>query len=402
MNILTTPTAIQTALRGCMSTYRHYDWAVAWAGAGSDFDLFAFLARSPKKIRKLIIGTHFCQTHPDFIERFQDYEGVRFIRSTDELFHPKVYWFENSPNDWACIVGSANFTMSAMKRNVEVCIMITSQDHGAKVVPEEIQELIERHWDNAVPGNEIDLVDYRKKWEKHARFAKVNSQKIHRKRGQTIEKEIVIDGHASVGALLNVNWKNYQKAIVNADRYKRHGDATLKALGVIAKLWRVHSSYAKMSKVDQNKLLGTSGDFVWLGNMGANRKFMANRTQIELDVSRALNEIPLDKGKAVTETHYQSFIKKWELIPNVAIGIASRLLTVRRPDVFCSVNKRSNARLSGALGIKTIDTSNYFHSCLNVFHQSSWWNAPCPKSAEGSRLWSSRMAILDFLVCDDE
>ena len=27
-----------------------------------------------------------------------------------QLFHPKLYFFENSENDWATIIGSHNFT----------------------------------------------------------------------------------------------------------------------------------------------------------------------------------------------------------------------------------------------------------------------------------------------------
>ena len=68
--------------------------AVAWATV--DFEVFRLLVKNKKKIKKMIVGTHFYQTAPEFIETFLAHPNVRFILPTggESVFHPKIYVFE--------------------------------------------------------------------------------------------------------------------------------------------------------------------------------------------------------------------------------------------------------------------------------------------------------------------
>ena len=100
--------------------YKEYYWAVAWATTN---DQMKILTRRKKRIKKIIFGTHFYQTHPDVLEVFAHSESVRFNFDTSSVFHPKLYLFYNSDNDWACILGSPNFTYSALTKNDEVAVL---------------------------------------------------------------------------------------------------------------------------------------------------------------------------------------------------------------------------------------------------------------------------------------
>src|SRR5690606_16594370 len=91
--------------------YRHFDWAIAWAGVGHE--AFKYLVTHPAKVRRIVVGTHFHQTSPTFIDAVSGIANVRFRLDQDSLsgvFHPKLYVFSNDADDWEALVGSANFT----------------------------------------------------------------------------------------------------------------------------------------------------------------------------------------------------------------------------------------------------------------------------------------------------
>src|SRR5674476_204850 len=101
MKLLLTPEAISVDFKRLIRTYSYFDWAVAWASA--KFPAFDLLRRYRNKIRHIVVGTEFHQTHPDFIAEFLNQPQVRFKLDDDGLsgvFHPKVYLFSNSETSW--------------------------------------------------------------------------------------------------------------------------------------------------------------------------------------------------------------------------------------------------------------------------------------------------------------
>lgn len=401
MNILVSSQSISMALQRCMRNYRHYFWSVAWAGwhgRSAVFKEFDLLARKPRCFKKIIIGTHFSQTHPQFINQFRDHDGIRFFLANDDLFHPKVYYFENDASDWACIIGSANFTASALTRNVEVCALITSADPMSDQVREDVMSVIDRVWLDSVPGSKIDLEKYTKRWKEGRKAAGEKATPMKKTRTR---KALVIDGESTVGHLLRANWAEFRKAVTSTERFVDNGgNEVIEALSELHQLLR-KKDYLSMSDEERKKLLGTSGNYAWLGDMKRARIFMRDRDMNAKRVSAALAEIPLDRKVSVTKDHYDAFLHHWRKIPHAAIGVATRLLAVRRPDVFCSVNGRSKDNLSRALGKRTISLDNYWDDCIGVLHQSAWWNAPRPANARQATWWDDRMALIDFLVCEE-
>ena len=61
-------------------------WAVAWAS--TSFEAYEALKRRRDSIRRMVVGIHFYQTHPDFIAEFREHENVRFQMNPDGVFHP--------------------------------------------------------------------------------------------------------------------------------------------------------------------------------------------------------------------------------------------------------------------------------------------------------------------------
>ena len=126
MEIITKASKIDGALLKLIEKYKKYYIATAWASLGSKSSIK--LLHNKNKISKMIVGTHFYQTHPNFIKKFINSKKVKFILKTNGIYHPKVYLFSNSRNDWECIIGSANFTVSALTKNNEVVVHIKSTD----------------------------------------------------------------------------------------------------------------------------------------------------------------------------------------------------------------------------------------------------------------------------------
>jgi len=132
MEIITKSSKIDNVLVRLMKKYKHYYIASAWASLGSNASKKLLLNKN--RINKMVVGTHFYQTHPNFIEEFIDSQKVQFILNTSGIYHPKVYLFSNENDDWECIIGSANFTSSALSKNSEIVIHIKSTDDNSSTV----------------------------------------------------------------------------------------------------------------------------------------------------------------------------------------------------------------------------------------------------------------------------
>ena len=129
MKILTTAYEINKEITRLFTECSSCQIAVAWATIG--FKFFDLLKKYKAKIERMIVGTHFYQTHPDFIEAFITHKNVHFIKATDEVFHPKVYYFQMSCDRWECIIGSANLTLSGFERNDEMALLVTDEDRDS-------------------------------------------------------------------------------------------------------------------------------------------------------------------------------------------------------------------------------------------------------------------------------
>jgi HKD family nuclease len=145
MRVLTTPAEISENLIRLIRECSSCQAAVAWASA--HFDAFKRLEENHQKIEKMVVGLHFHQTDPDFIEAFMSHPNkVRFVRNTEGVFHPKVYLFVKAEGEWECLVGSPNFTRAGFSSNDEMAVLMTHQDQGANEALERIKASIGGYW----------------------------------------------------------------------------------------------------------------------------------------------------------------------------------------------------------------------------------------------------------------
>lgn len=142
--MITTSKILEKEFKRLINSYNEYYWATAWASSSSS--IFNELISRKKNIKNIVVGIHFYQTHPDFIEAFVDDNRVHFIQQPDGTFHPKVYLFFNNDDDWEVIIGSANFTYSAFTINSEASILISNKDSDSETILTDTKNIVEKSW----------------------------------------------------------------------------------------------------------------------------------------------------------------------------------------------------------------------------------------------------------------
>jgi hypothetical protein len=164
MQFLATARSVEEAISRLIRECTRLRWAVAWASHG--FPAFELLREHPDKIAQLTVGTHFCQTHPRFIEAFREHPNVKFVLETSDsdVFHPKVYLFEHSGGAWDCVLGSSNFTRCGLTTNNEVAILFNCHDIDATAAKQRIDATLDNYFHLGDVFDDDALAEYRVGW----------------------------------------------------------------------------------------------------------------------------------------------------------------------------------------------------------------------------------------------
>ncbi|MFA6677654.1 MAG: phospholipase D family protein [Bacteroidales bacterium] len=165
MKLITTSASLKSNFLRLLDSYKEYYWLTAWAGV--EPDILEALSNNKKRIKQIVAGLHFYQTHPDFIKTFLDTETVKYIKQTQGTFHPKMYLFYNSDDEWEVLIGSANLTKPAFNNNTEISTIITAEDANGDFNLSRILKEIDSVWNEASLFTEKELSDYRKAWKDH-------------------------------------------------------------------------------------------------------------------------------------------------------------------------------------------------------------------------------------------
>jgi HKD family nuclease len=396
VRLLETTSKVSKAFDELFSSCRQLHFAVAWASTG--FKQYQALVDAKQRIGRGVVGTHFYQTAPDFIAKFSRSGHVRFMKSSSGVFHPKVFVFEMKTGEWACIVGSSNFTRGGFTKNDEVSLLVTNADDPSGDILKKAKASIDRYWRQAIPGYEIDLQRYREMQNRFATtLARASGQFGMGKAGLAFED---ID-------ILNIGWREFF-AKVKADRHhslvKR-----LKVLAAARTLFLENRSFEAMSDDHRKGIAGFKGDddmpWGWFGSMTGAGVFKRIVNRHPDRFSQALNSIPLIGP--VFKEQYLSFIRHYVKAFPVKNGkpirhglaTATRLLAMKRPDYFVcldSANRRNILRaFKGKL--KNDDYEGYWDKIVERLVLAKWWSEPCPLGGNARGVWEGRAAMLDAI-----
>lgn len=380
-----------TLVNECMSM----QIAVAWATA--NHDVYKVLIENKDKINKLVVGTHFFQTDPNFLEAFLENDKVRVIYETGEIFHPKIYYFRFK-NRWECLVGSANFTNGAMSKNKEILVSFSSDDKEIHQTENEIWMII-KNWFNEghIITNEY-LLNYKKHYDsKKELLNNLSTSKTENENSDFYKNDV-----------FNYTWEEYFNKILNEDY---HGsDAIhdrLKVLSSAKELFK-RDRFCNLSEEERRKISGyeewkenSEFDWQWFGSMKPEGTFKGLVKSNNENLSLALDQIPLEGS--LTKEHYLSFLNYYKLAisdNSNRLSGATRLLAMKRPDYFFCLDSKNKKKFCEDFGIKDkelhIDT--YWDIVVDKVTSCLWWiNQENFQNETEKKVWEFRAAFLDAL-----
>ncbi len=119
-------------------------------------------------------------------------------------------------------------------------------------------------------------------------------------------------------------------------------------------------------------------------------------------ISEALDNIPLKEQ--ITRSDYQKFAKIYSAIfGENHIGTATRLLTMKRPDVFYCLTSVNQRKFCGDFGVvrSHINLNTYWDVIIERIQDSDWWQNPQPKNKREDEIKNYRAAFLDSIYYEE-
>jgi hypothetical protein len=396
MILITKSENLKKEFKRLIKQYRNFHWATAWASAGNE--VFGELIENRYKIDKITVGIHFYQTHPDFIKEFIDDENVRFIEQSDGTFHPKVYLFSNDENDWELLIGSANFTASAFTKNTEVCALVNIKDSNAEEVYESALQIIDSSFEKANTFSESD-------WENYNMIWSIQQSKIQSLSGQYGTAKDKPKPAYKI-ELQTKSWNDYIY-----DIYDEGKSIIKRRIRVIEIAKELFQSVRHFKELDDNERKFIAGlptnlkhtiygaeDWAFFGSMKGAGKFSKLINENSDLISKALDEIPL--YGTITKTNYDRFLEYFQsALPGNYLATSTRLLAMKRPDVFVCYDSKNNDALCRDFEINKNGMSHerYWNEIILRINDSEWYQKPTPTNEMERKISLARSAFLDSL-----
>jgi hypothetical protein len=400
MKLIINQTDLEKEFKRLTKQYQTFYWATAWAGINSK--PFEDLITYESKIKQVVVGIHFYQTHPDFIFTFIKNKNVHYILQPEGTFHPKIYLFSNSESDWEIIIGSGNFTNGAFNTNKEAAILVSNNDNNSKAIYKDAKEFIGQAWKEGKTLNNKELEKYRIAWKNHR--PKINSLS-----GRYGSKTKVAKPIYEV-AVINKTWREFISQVKNETS---HGvNRRLRVIEIANNLFTRVEHFSELLEEERKFVAGIPNKFAiqgaedwgYFGSMKGAGIFKNKIITNDSNISKALDQIPI--SGQITRKHYESFIKlfhrifigtRLETANNIAT--ASRLLAMKRPDVFVCYDVENKGNLSRDFGIvqKDMNYDRYWDDIIERIYDCEWWLNPDPIDTVERKVSNARAAFLDSL-----
>lgn len=393
MKLITTQIELEREFRRLTKQYSEFYWATAWAGVNTR--PFDDLISKQKKIRNIVVGIHFYQTHPNFIKTFRSNRKVRFILQPEGTFHPKIYLFVDN-NKWELLVGSGNFTNGAFNKNKEATILISQDDINSQKIFNDAKKFILDNWKSAKYLTEKELDNYEITWRNL--LPKINS--LSGQYGSVKRKSKPIHEVA----IISKSWKEFMDDVRGE---KFHGlDERLKVIEIASNLFETYRHFNLLTEDERKFIAGipnkleTDGavDWGYFGSMKGAGIYKNKILKNDINISKALDQIPY--AGQITKNHFDRFIKEFSKVcTGNYIATATRLLSMKRPDTFICFDSKNKSSLCKAFGIvqSGMNYERYWNDIIERIYISDWWLKPNPRNDQEEKVSNARAAFLDSL-----
>lgn len=370
--------------------------AVAWADSGPVADR---LIEHKSKFRSVTVGLDFCATDPDFVDSIRKVPNAYVFKKPGACFHPKAFLFLTGEKAEA-IVGSANFTNGGLGSNVEACLHLRCD--ASEPVIESLLATFKSYDAHRQPVTKQLAKAYRRQAEIAANRPRPPAPVLpsEPKAFRRIDSD-----------LLKMSWPAFIREARQDPNH--HFQTRMKFLRYLQSLFARTETFGELSVSEWKAVAGIvhpdavadSGlekyQIGWFGSMqgsGSFTKLIANRDR---GIAEAIDAIP--RRGPVTKADYEMFC---DLFTAAFAGsartgrypTATRLLAMKRPDVFICVNDGNKANLAKALCFSpsTLSLENYWERVIEPIRLATWYNAKRPIGAD-AEAWDCRAALVDAL-----
>lgn len=365
-----------------------YAWSTAKKGHSSHWR-----ALDLAKVRRATIGTQGALTEPWVLSELaklgEERDRLKVIINTSGTFHPKVIVGRNG-GEVRALVGSANFTYAGYHQNTELDVLLEGNARETGI--RRLLAFLDAQWEIGVPLRDSWLARYELAWEK-----------AKRRRVEVPDAPLEVEAASD----LALTWRQFVDRInaqegrpVGPDFHvhvRRGTPSYYQELDAAERVFALRKPFAKLSREDRQLMIGVgpkSSGLIGSMRIAGNAKKIINEHPER--IGRALDRIPL-RGKVSLELAGE-VVAAMTRLHGVNLGVASRLLTVKRPDLFVSLNKASQAGLNPLLQDRPITTPERYVELLRKVWELPWHRSPEPKTKGERRLWRRRAAILDAML----
>lgn len=400
MRTITKPQKLEKEFLRLLDQYSFYYWSTAWASSKSKS--FDKLLENTDKIKQIVVGIHFYQTHPEFIEQLLGFENVKYIKQPQGTFHPKLFLFYNNNSDWEIILGSANFTKAAFTINTEVSTLINSGDLNSTDLLKTTLSFIENLFQKAKCFDKKELYDYKIIWKNLKPKRDSLSGNYGTKKTKRENKPI------HLASIVNMKWKTFIENVRKADYHSLK--SRIGVLEVSRSLFQKSESFSDLTEDERKFIAGIPNnlnvdegiDWAYFGSMKGAGIFKNRIKENDIDISKALDEIPY--SGQITKAHYNRFLQHFtRVFSGNYLITASRLLAMKRPDIFVCLSSKNKSALCKNFGIiqAGLDYERYWTDIILRIYDSEWWLNPKPKNKTERKVSDGRAAFLDALYYEE-
>lgn len=395
VKLITSTKELRQTFSSLAEKYKNIAFATAWASAGHP--AFKKLIKHKSKIQHSTIGLHFYQTDPEVLVEFQKHKNIKFILQTDGVFHPKVYLFWNTPTDWELLSGSANFTKGAFDGSNQE-MMLLAQGQSSELFKDLIRFLVDDCFAKAKMLNEQKIKRYGVLYQERQKQIRTLSNCYAKDKKERRNKTDILST-----SLLTLSWEDYFKKI-RKNEYHLFTDR-LDLLSYAKEFFQDKAGFLSRDLESRKLISGLPNNAKNMKNLGfglfgttrSNGKFFNLIKDGNLEIAYAIDEIPL-----VGEISKSDFLKYIKFFQKVGydnpLGVATRLLTMKRPDLFFCFNNANKEGICKELGLsKNIDAERYWDEILLPIYDTAWFNSDKPVEENIQKAWLNRVALIDCI-----
>lgn len=154
-------------------------------------------------------------------------------------------------------------------------------------------------------------------------------------------------------------------------------------------------SFAEMPEEDRKLVSGwgprTAGYYGRMQGAGYFKNLTRERPE---EIGEHLDQIPLHGPVSAKDA--KRFLRGALGVKGIALGVATRLLCMKRPDLFLPANNASISNIHRVFGT-TPNTVEKYIALVERIWQFPWFSASEPNDKTEARIWRARVALLDAI-----